>query len=138
MIYKLSVAGIGGQTRFTRIRKGDEAVLTVELGAAPEEPPRDTRQTSASTAMPGITVSAINPGVIAERNLTLTSRGVLVDDPGRIGQRAGLQRGDILRLINGEEAQTTKDVEALLSQGGQWLTLDVQRGGKRTTMRFRL
>ncbi|WP_338549051.1 trypsin-like peptidase domain-containing protein [Roseovarius phycicola] len=138
MIYRMSVAGIGGETQVTRVRQGEEEVLTLTLGVAPEDPPRDTRETSDRTVMPGVTVSTINPAVIAERNLSLTAQGVVVEAPGRVGQRAGLRPGDILREINGEPVRSTADVEALLSQGGRWLTLDVQRGVKRSTLRFRL
>ncbi|MEL7258970.1 MAG: trypsin-like peptidase domain-containing protein [Pseudomonadota bacterium] len=138
MIYRMSVTGIGGETQVTRLRNGEVDQLTLTLGVAPEDPPRDTRETSEDTVIPGLKISVINPGVIAERNLPLTAQGVMVEAPGRVGQRAGLQPGDILREINGEVVQTTGDVEALLSQGGRWLTLDVQRGTKRSTLRFRL
>lgn len=138
MIYRMSVAGIGGETRITRLRNGEEDQLTLKLGVAPEDPPRDTRETSEDTLIPGLTVSTVNPGVIAERNLPLTAQGVVVESTGRVGQRAGLRPGDILREINGEAVRSTRDVETLLSQGGRWLTLDVQRGAKRSTLRFRL
>lgn len=138
MIYRMSVAGPGGEMDVTRLRQGNEENVTLELGLAPEEPPRDTLQTSEATVMPGMTLSSINPAVIAERNLPLTAQGVVVEQPGRVGQRAGLRPGDILREINGEVVRSTRDAEALLSEGGRWLSLTVQRGDQRSTMRFRL
>ncbi len=138
MIYRMSVAGLGEEAEIALVRQGEPETVMIPLVPAPDEPPRDTRETSSETVMPGVTISTINPAVIAELNLPLTSQGVIVEAPGRIGLRAGLRRGDILREINGETVRSTKEAQALLSQGGRWLTLTVQRGGQRSTLRFRL
>ena len=83
-------------------------------------------------------LSTVNPAVIAEHGLPLTAEGAIVEDPGRIGARAGLRRGDILRDINDVAVPDSATAEALLAEGGRFLNLGVQRGTRRLTMRFRL
>ena len=91
-----------------------------------------------NAAIPGMALSTVNPAVISEYALPLTSRGVVVDDPGQIGLRAGLRAGDILRGINDIVVETSADAEAALEEARRHLFLDVQRGTQRLTMRFRL
>ena len=138
MIYRMSVAGIGGETRVTRVRDGAAEDVVLRLGAAPEEPPREVTETGAQSVIPGMTVGNINPAVIAELGLPLMADGVVVLEPGRAGQRAGLRPGDILRGINGVDVEAPGMVESLLQASGRWLRLDVQRGTQRSTLRFRL
>ncbi len=138
MIYRMSVAGIGGETRVTRVRDGVVEDVVLRLGAAPEEPPRDVTETGAWSVIPGMMLGNINPAVIAELGLPLMAEGVVVLEPGRAGLRAGLRQGDILRGINGVAVEDPGMVEPLLEASGRWLSLDVQRGTQRSTLRFRL
>lgn len=138
MIYRMSVAGLGARAVITRMRDGTPEEVVLELVRAPDVPQRRQLTTARASAIPGMVISTVNPAVIAEYGLPLLSDGVVVDDPGQIGLRAGLRRGDILRQINGVPVTDTAVAEALLSAGGKWLSLDIQRGTRRTTMRFRL
>ena len=68
----------------------------------------------------------------------LMAEGAVVQDPGRVGRRAGLRRGDILHAVNGEAADTTETTARLLEEPMRRLSLDVQRGNRRTLLRFRV
>lgn len=138
MIYRMSVAGIGAVTRLSLIRDAEVQEIEITLVSPPETPPRATRVTSRRSAIPGLRLSTVNPAVIAERNLPLMMRGVVVESPGQLGRRAGLREGDVLLNINGVPVQGTASAEALLSGVGAWLTLDIQRGTRRNTLRYRL
>lgn len=139
MVFRMSVAGIGQTASVTRIRDaGPAEKVEVALIAAPDDPPRDQRVTGRRSAIPGLMLSNINPVVISEHGLPLTVTGVIVEDPGPVGARAGLRRGDILRAINGTDAGDTATAAALLEDANRRLTLDVQRGTRRMAMRFRL
>ncbi len=138
MIYRMSVAGMGDTARVSVIRNGVAQDVTVSLIPAPDMPPRAELQTGQRSAIPGMTLSNINPAVIDEYGLALSANGVLVVEPGRAGLRAGLRRGDILRGINDTEATDTETAAALLEERIRWLSLDVQRGAQRSVLRFRL
>ena len=138
MIYRMSVTGIGAKARITGIRQGRERTVEVALIAAPEVPPRDARVTGRRSAIPGVQLSNINPAVIGEYGLPLSARGVVVEDAGDVGRRAGLRAGDLLLSVNGAEVGDAGDAVRLLNNARRWLSLEVQRGGRRVTMRFRL
>jgi S1-C subfamily serine protease len=105
---------------------------------APDQPPRATLTTGARAAVPGVTLSTVNPAVMAEYDLPLSAQGVLVEDPGDVGARAGLRAGDVLLAINGAAVTDSASAEAALEAAERRLALDIQRGQRRLTMRFRL
>ena len=138
MIFRMSVTGIGAEARIAHVRNGERGEATVRLIAAPDVPPRGQLTTGRNAAIPGMVLSTVNPAVIGEYGLPLSAQGVVVDDPGQIGLRAGLRAGDILRGINDVTVETATEAEAALEEARRHLFLDVQRGTQRMTMRFRL
>ena len=138
MIFRMSVTGIGAEARIAHLRNGEPGEATVRLIAAPDVPPRGQLTTGRNAAIPGMMLSTVNPAVIGEYALPLSAQGVVVDDPGQIGLRAGLRAGDILRGINDMTVETATEAEAALEEAERHLFLDVQRGTQRMTMRFRL
>lgn len=137
MIYRMSVAGLGGQAVLTRVRAGKAEEVPLDLIAPPEEPPRATLLTDARTVLPGMTLERVNPAVIAEMGLPLEADGIVVSDPGEIGARVGLRRGDILRAINRSAVTSPSEAAALLSEGRGRYDVLVLRGNRNVTLRFR-
>lgn len=138
MIYRMSVAGMGDQATVSLIREGAPRDISVTLIPAPEVPARAEIETGKRAAIPGVRLMNINPAVLSEYGLPLTAQGVVVADPGRVGARAGLRRGDILRGVNDAAVTDTESAAAALEQQMRWLSLDVQRGAQRSVLRFRL
>ena len=138
MIFRMSVAGIGADATITRLRDGKPEDMTLTLTAPPDTPPRAQSKTGRRAAIPGMTVSTINPVVMAQYDLPLAASGVVVDDPGAVGARVGLRPGDMLRKINGVDVANTSTALGLLNDARGRLTLEVQRGGQRMVMRVRL
>ena len=138
MIYRMSVAGMGDEAVVRLMRDGAVREVTVALIPAPDIPARAEVETGERSAIPGLKLANINPAVISEYGLSLTANGVVVADPGRVGARAGLRRGDILRGINEVAVTDTGTAVAQLQQRMRWLSLDVQRGAQRSVLRFRL
>ncbi|MRU16218.1 PDZ domain-containing protein [Roseovarius sp. A21] len=138
MIFRMSVKGLGEEVKLTHYRDGHRDVTPIRLIAAPNEPPRDQTTTGNGSAIPGLTLSTLNPAVIADYDLSLMSGGVVVDDPGQVGARAGLRRGDILLSINGLAPKASREAVGFLRDARNRLALEVQRGSRRLVMRFRL
>ncbi len=135
MVYRMSVAGTG-EVPIERVRGGAVEVVAVGLMAAPDDPPRDPRELGRRSGLPELVVIQINPAVLQEFNLPLSTTGVLVADPGPYGARVGLRPGDVLRAVNGREVETPRDAERALGQPGRY-QLTVQRGGSRVMLAFR-
>ena len=138
MIFRMSVRGLGENVKLTHFRDGRRDVASIRLISAPNDPPRDQTTTGNGSTIPGMTLSTVNPAVVADYDLSLMSEGVVVDDPGQLGARAGLRAGDILISINGLEPETSQDAVAILRDLRNRLTLEIQRGSRSMVMRFRL
>jgi Do/DeqQ family serine protease len=138
MVYRLSLAGIGARATVTRLRGGEATGIAVTLATAPEVPPRDRRVTGRAAALPGVALVTVNPAVIEEFGLPLAASGVLVEEPGPYGVRAGLRPGDILREVDGRETPDTATAAAALRDAGRVLVLGVVRDGRRLTLRIRI
>lgn len=138
MLFRMMVAGIGRTAVVTRLRNGRAQDIRVAMILAPDDPPAEELVLGERTVLPGLKVARANPRIIAHLGLPLSTRGVVVTDPGPYGARAGLQRGDVLLAINGNAVRRSRDVARALSRTGRWLALDLLRAGQRVTLRLRL
>lgn len=138
MVFRMSVAGLGTRAKVLGLLQGTIKTVSVGLLAAPDTPPRDTLVTSKQTDIPGMTLSNINPAVLAEFGLPLGAQGVVIQSPGEIGTRIGLRVGDVLRSIDDVKISDTKSADQALRKVRRTISLDVQRGTKRIVMRFRV
>ncbi|MEP2533583.1 trypsin-like peptidase domain-containing protein [Shimia sp.] len=138
MIFRMSVAGLGAEAEIEMVRDGVVEVRTVKLDVAPETPARNTLETGRRTAVPGLILSRVNPAVLWQYGFPLGTTGVVVENTGEVGARIGLQPGDVLRAIDGQEVADPKEAEQALRDARQRLTMEVQRGAQRVVMRFRL
>ena len=137
MIYRMSVAGTGLAVPVTRLRDGTQCEVRVPLLAAPDEPPADQTTLPERSLLPGLTVSRVNPAVIAEMNLSLAATGIVVVETGRFSPRIGLRRGDVLLQVNGVEPEHPDDIAALFDGSVRRFDMLVLRGDRRVNLRFR-
>ena len=138
MIFRMTVAGLGNVVAVTRLRDGREREIEVTLAPPPEEPPRDPVTTGQASALPGMRLITVNPAVIAENELPQDARGAMIDDPGAIGTRAGLQRGDVIQAVNDTVVDGAPMAEVALTRANVFLQLTVLRDGRSLSLRFRL
>jgi len=136
MIYRMSVTGLGREAVVTRLRDGVSAQLSVALIAAPEEPAREALVLDDRSLLPGLALARINPAVLQELGLPLEVEGVAITDNGPFGMRIGLQRGDVILVVNGSEVQSPSDVREHLTRAHQ-VSMIVQRGVQRLSFQFR-
>jgi len=138
MMFRMSVAGLGQGADITRLRDGALRTITVTMATAPETPARDSRRLGDASALPGLVVETINPGVIVEFGLPLRASGALVAQPGPLGARLGVQPGDIVVQANGQAVANSASLAQVLAQRGAVIDLQILRGQQRLSLRARL
>lgn len=138
MLYYMTVAGIGAEIDVRAIREGRVAEYTVAMIGPPDLPPRDDVTLGERDVLQGMKVANVNPAVLFEYELPILSRGVVVLETGPIAPRVGVQRGDILREIDGRKITAPSEVVQALSTARRSISLVVERGGQLVLLRFRL
>lgn len=140
MVFRMSVAGLGAEASVMRMRDGVAETVMVGLVAASDSPDRDRRVMDDASPLPGLAVMNVNPAVLAEYSLPLSTSGVIVDDPGPYGARLGLRPGDVIVAINGiDTTQSAQIADALTAaQAARGLSVDLLRGAQRLSLRSRL
>lgn len=138
MLFRMTVAGIGQMAQVTRVRGSRAEEIEVAMIPAPNDPPARQVVLSKRTLLPGARLAEANPMMIARFGLPLSLSGVIVTDPGRLGQRVGLQEGDVLIGVNRAQIRNIADALAALNAGSAWVRLEVMRKGQRLALQFRL
>jgi Do/DeqQ family serine protease len=136
MLYYMTVAGIGAEIDVRAIREGRVAEYTVAMIGPPDLPPREDVTLGERDVLQGMKVA--NPAVLSEYQLPILPEGVVVLETGLIAPRVGVQRGDILREIDGRKITVPADVVQALSTARRSVSLVVERGGQLVLLRFRL
>ncbi len=138
MLYHMTIAGIESEINVAAVQDGIEKAYTVALIGPPDLPARNEITFDEDDILPLLRLSNVNPAVLAEFQLPILPDGVVVLDTGPIGPRIGLQRGDILREINGAEISAPRDVQRAFSKARRSVSMVVERGGQLVLLRFRL
>lgn len=139
MLYRMSVTGLGHEAEVTYLHDGTQQQAKVAMIAAPDDPPQQRVTLDERAVLPGLTLARVNPAVQTELGLPLSDgEGVVVVDPGPWGARIGLQRGDLLRAVNGHGIELPGDVDGLLKSAAPRVQIDAQRGNGRISLRFRV
>lgn len=134
--FRLAALGIGRQAETVYLREGRRREATVDLIAAPEDPPADIRRLDAGP-LAGVTVGNLSPALAERVGAGLNQRGVVVIDADPRARRLGWRGGDRILSINGDETADTKALEkAAGRRAAQWEIL-IERDGKRGALRFR-
>jgi len=130
--FRLGVKPLGGAATVTALRDGKTVTATVKLVAAPETPPRDAIRIKSRSPFEGALVENVSPAVAEELSLEKVDEGVVVAEiaPDSLAANLGIQKGDVVREVNGAKIATTRDLEAAASQRPRLWDLTIERGGQ--------
>ncbi len=130
--FRLGVKPLGGAASIAGLRGGKALTASVKLIAAPETPPRDAIRIKSRSPFEGALVENVSPAVEEELSLQNVDEGVVVVEtaPDSVAANLGVQKGDIVREINGAKIATTRDLEAAVSQRPRLWDLTIERGGQ--------
>jgi S1-C subfamily serine protease len=136
--FRLGVKPLGGTATVTALRDGKTVTATVKLIAAPERPPRDAVRIKSRSPFEGALVENVSPAVSEELSLENVDEGVVVAEiaPDSLAANLGVQKGDVVREVNGAKIASTRDLEAATSLRPRLWDLTIERGGQ--TIRTRI
>ena len=119
-------------------RAGRETSLNLRAQAAPATPARDEQTIGGRNPFTGATVVNLSPAVADQLGVDTFGRGVLVTRiAGGLAAQVGLQPGDIVRTVNGQQIQSVRDlVQATARQAPAW-QVTIERGGQQISATFR-
>ena len=116
--FRLGVKPLGGTASLSVLRSGAKVVVPLGLAGAPETPPRQALRLKSKSPFQGALVENLSPAVMEELSLTTesekTPKGVVVADVAADSPAAGfgVQKGDVIVTVNGNDIATTSDLEA--------------------------
>ncbi len=130
--YRLATVGIGRSAEFEVLSRGKLKRLTIALASAPETIPRDKREIVGRSPFTGAIVANLSPALAVEIGMRGLKKGVVVLDirRGSSASRFGLRRLDIIRLVNGEEIKSTRQLDEISSERPRYWKYTIERGGR--------
>src|SRR6266852_1954744 len=135
--YRFATKPLGGQANIAVLRSGREVQLAVALESAPEIPREETLIKARSPFL-GAKVANLSPALADELRIDIDAKGVVVTDVenGSTAQSFGLQKGDVVLVVNSAKIETTQDLVRALSQPSRVWRLTIQRGGQQISAVF--
>jgi Do/DeqQ family serine protease len=135
--YRFATKPLGGSARLGLVRGGKDAAAMVALQTAPEIP-RDEITIKSRSPFFGAKVANLSPALADELQLSTTIEGVaIIDiDDGSIARNVGFQRGDIVRTVNGNAIEKTRDLERATEKPVQVWRITLVRGGQTMSVVF--
>jgi Do/DeqQ family serine protease len=132
-----------GETAVLQVRReGTMRTVTAKVAPPPSEPARDERVLTGRHPMDGASVVNLSPAVADEFGADpfVAREGVLVIKVSAqtYAVRAGFQRGDLIREVNGRQIRSTRDLAEALKSGASVWRITIQRGPQTITAQFRL
>lgn len=130
MNFRWSQTEPGEQTDITFYRKGKNHTVTITAILPPDEPPADTTLLEGGHLLNGATIANINPAIAFNLGI-LEESGVVVTDTKNTSRASQIvNKGDILKNINGKDIKNVKDAVKILNKSGNSIDLTIQKDGK--------
>ncbi len=135
--YRFATKPLGGQATIGVMRGSREVKLAVALETAPEAP-RDEAVIKTRSPFLGARIANLSPALAEELRMDIDAKGVVVTDveSGSTAYTFGLQKGDIVLMVNNVKIETTHDLVQVLTQPSKLWRLTIQRGGQQISAMF--
>ena len=131
----------GSTVRLQIVRNGQPSTMSLTLGTFPDEDAREELAEARGGQM-GMTLRDLTPSMADQLQLPRGTRGVVVAsvEAGEAAEDAGLQRGDVIVSVNGEDVENVEDFdkEIAKAKGDGLARLRVRRGNTHTFLILKL
>jgi len=130
--FRLATKPVGQSVRIGFERDRKEQTVDVVLEAAPGSDGSGIVEISGDTRFAGSSVETLSPSVADEMGLPFNAKGVVVKavTDGSPANRMGLQAGDIIMSINGQDMTDAKAFKTLVSKRTDGWQIVIQRDGR--------
>jgi Do/DeqQ family serine protease len=135
--YRFATKPLGGQATIGVIRNGRDVKLTVPLETLPDAP-RDEAVIKTRSPFLGAKIANLSPALAEELRLDIDAKGVVVTDveDGSTASSFGLQKGDIVLVVNNVRIETTHDLVNVISKPSRVWKLTIDRNGRQFSGTF--
>lgn len=135
--FRASTKQLGVSAPVSFLRDGDPQTSSVTLIAPPEQPARDQRTLERGDGLPGLTVTNVNPAVIDELDLSVSTKGILVLKTQGPARQVGLRPGDLVRGVNETPVNGVSALAEALALTDGDVVLEIERNGRVGELRYR-
>ncbi|MDP1554569.1 MAG: Do family serine endopeptidase [Hyphomonas sp.] len=128
-----AVRNPGEQAKLTVLRAGNAQSIDVQVEPPPGATAADLVQIADASIFNGARVIELSPRLAEENGLDPFSKGsgIYVHSVTRgTISRNYFKPGDIIRTVNGKSTKTVKDLESVLSKGGNSWEIEIERNGR--------
>lgn len=138
LLYRIATLGAASSADVELWRKGEDRRVTLPVRAAPEDPPRNAIDLQGVQPLSGATVANLSPALADELGSERFYRGVVVLSvaPGSNADQIGLQRGDRILSVNGEDVSSSSGLRKQVGRRAQHWQIIVGRGDQRFNLVF--
>jgi Do/DeqQ family serine protease len=135
--YRFATKPLGGQAVIGVMRGGREVKLPVSLETLPDSP-RDEAVIKTRSPFLGAKIANLSPSLAEELRLDVDTKGVVVTEveSGSTADAFGLQKGDIVLVVNNVRIDTTRDLVNVISKPSRLWRLTIQRGNQQISATF--
>lgn len=136
--YAIGTHRVGDSVSLGLRRNGQQQTVTLKAQAAPATPARDEQTIGGRNPFTGATVANLSPALAEELGVDAFSQGVMVIRvAGGPAAAVGLQPGDIIRAVNGQQISSARDLAAIAGRPAGGWQVTIERGGRQITATFR-
>lgn len=129
--FRLATVPIGTEVDLVVLRNGKERTTKMTTAAPPETTPRDTAKITGVNPLSGATVENISPAVMEEIGALAKDKGVVVTKvENGSAARLGLQAGDIVLAVNGDEIFSVSGLKSAIRMRSPTWQIQLMRGDR--------
>lgn len=128
-----------GDSKLIEYRRGDASFqATLQMIAAPETVARNQTEITGKNPFSGMVVANLSPAVADELNMPADATGVVVLDVKNGPAAQFVQKGDIVREVNGQKIDTVASLNTMINQSPRRWVIAFERAGQLIYLRLGL
>lgn len=128
-----------GDSKLIEYRRGDATLqATIQMVSAPETVAREQTEITGKNPFAGLVIANLSPAVADEVNLSADTTGVVVLQVKDGPAAQWMQKGDILREVNGQKIDTVASLNTMINQSPQRWVIGFERAGQKIYLRIGL